>query len=424
MAVANREILGNLPFVKYYHRHLEDKLTRYANQFKVVVLVGARQVGKSTLVEKTFPTLQKIVFDPVQDLHDARKDPDGFLDTFPAPIILDEVQYAPELLPAIKRRVDLKQDKGQYFLTGSHNFSVLRDVAESMAGRAGILRIDGFTPAELLNHSSEKSWLSAYLDPVNPFDPKTDVSLCNTAPALHEYLWQGQLPEVSLLTPESVPDFYSSYVQTYVERDVRRMADISDLRLFGLFLRLCAALSGQEINHSQIGRELGIHHTTAKKWLHLLAGSYQWMELPGYTINSIKKLTRKPKGHVQDSGLACYLNAISTPSALKQSPLYGHLFESWGVNWISRQAARLPLAPHMYHWRTQNGAEVDVVLEYNGRLYPIEFKASEKLTRHDARGIFAFQKTYPNASNGIIIYSGSKAFRLCETTSAIPWNAQ
>lgn len=409
--------------MKYHNRHLENKLTRYADQFKVVVLVGARQVGKSTLVEKTFPELKKIVFDPVQDLHDARKNPDRFLDSFPSPLILDEVQYAPELLPAIKRRVDLSQNKGQYFLTGSHNFAVLRDVSESMAGRAGILRIDGFTPAELINHSSEKSWLSAYLDNSKPFDPETDVSLCDTTQSLPEYLWQGQLPEVSLLAPENVPDFYSSYVQTYVERDVRRMADINDLRLFGLFLRLCAALSGQEINHSQLGRELGIHHTTAQKWLHLLSGSYQWMELPGYTQNSIKKLTRKPKGHFQDSGLACYLNAISTPAALEQNPLYGHLFESWGVNWISRQAARLPLAPHMYHWRTQNGAEVDVVLEYNGRLYPIEFKASEKLNKHDARGILAFQKTYPDATNGIIVYGGSNAFCLRENTTAIPWNS-
>lgn len=409
--------------MKYHNRHLEDKLTRYADQFKAVVLVGARQVGKSTLVEKKFPTLKKIVFDPVQDLHDARKNPDRFLDSFPSPLILDEVQYAPELLPAIKRRVDLSQNRGQYFLTGSHNFAVLRDVAESMAGRAGILRIDGFTPAELINHSSEKSWLSAYLDNSKSFDPETDVSPCDTRLSLPEYLWQGQLPEVSLLAPESVPDFYSSYVQTYVERDIRRMADISDLRLFGLFLRLCAALSGQEINHSQLGRELGIHHTTAQKWLHLLSGSYQWMELPGYTQNSIKKLTRKPKGHFQDSGLACYLNAISTPAALEQNPLYGHLFESWGANWISRQAARLPLAPHMYHWRTQNGAEVDVVLEYNGQLYPIEFKASEKLNKHDARGILAFQKTYPNATNGIVVYGGSNAFRLTENTLAIPWNS-
>lgn len=410
--------------MNYLTRHLEQRLIRHANAFKIVMIAGARQVGKSTLLEHVFQDVKQVVFDPVQDLYGARSDPDQFLDTFGSPLILDEVQYAPELLPALKRRVDRADAKGQYFLTGSQNLSVLRNVSESLAGRVGILRLDGLTPAELDGQADVDSWLKRYLNaPVEFFETLDSLQTINSPRSLPEHLWRGQLPALVPFENEDVPAYLSSYVQTYVERDIRMMANLSDIAQFGRFLRLCGALTAQEIFQTQLGRELGINPKTARNWLNLLIWSYQWIELPGYSGNAIKKISSKPKGHLQDSGLACYLNSIPSPESLLSSPVFGNIFESWGIGWILRQIQRLPLAPSVYHWRTQNGAEVDAVLDYNGKLFPIEFKAASTLSKHDARGIQAFRKTYDRAEPGIIMYGGNEAYQISKHAVAIPWKA-
>jgi predicted AAA+ superfamily ATPase len=408
----------------YLKRHLEERLRRVAASFKIVLLTGARQVGKSTLLQHAFPDIKAVVFDPVQDLYGARRDPDQFLDTFGTPLILDEVQYVPELFPALKRRVDRCEDRGQYLLTGSQNPAVLRNVSESLAGRVGILRLDGLTPAERTGQADEPCWLEAYLN-----DPEAFVStvgrrpLVKTDTSLPRYLWRGQLPGLIDFDDQDIPSYWSSYVQAYVERDIRLMASPADLGQFGRFLRLCGALTGQELNQAQMGRELGVNPKTARAWLDLLAWSYQWLDLPAYSGNAIKKLSGKQKGHLSDSGLACYLNAIPTPESLLSSPLFGNLFESWGVAWIARQTQRLRLAPALHHWRTHNGAEVDVVLEFNGRLFPVEFKASSHLSGYDARGIQAFRQTYERSAPGVVVYGGREPFRVAEQVVAVPWNA-
>ncbi len=411
--------------MNYLNRHLEDRLRRFAKSFKIVLLAGARQAGKSTLLQHVFPNIKSVVFDPVQDLYGARSDPDQFLDTFGPPLILDEVQYVPELLPALKRRVDRSAEKGQYLLTGSQNFAVLRNVSESLAGRAGILRLDGLTPAEQIGQADKPCWIESYME-----DPETFAGAVNRQPvlekptALPRFLWRGQLPGLMDFDDQEVPSYWSSYVQTYVERDIRLMANMADMGQFGRFLRLCGALTGQELMQSQMGRELGVNPKTARAWLDLLIWSYQWIDLPAYSGNAIKKLSARPKGHFADTGLACYLNAIPTPESLLNSPLFGHLFESWGAGWIARQIQRLRLAPALYHWRTHNGAEVDIVLEFNGRLYPMEFKAASHLSGYDARGIQTFQKTYSQAAPGVVVYGGQEPFQLSARVAAMPWNAQ
>jgi len=405
----------------YLKRHLEQRLDRHARAFKIVLVAGARQVGKSTLLNHVFPDIKSVVFDPVQDLYGARSDPDQFLETFGTPLILDEVQYVPELFPALKRRVDRSNAKGQYLLTGSQNLSVMREVSESLAGRVGILRLDGLTPAEAEKSAQSKSWLQTYLE--NPANVLENMQTLDAQQSLAEYLWRGQLPALVPFENEDVPAYLGSYIQTYVERDIRMMGNLPDLTRFGRFLRLCGALTGQEIFQSQLGRELGINPKTARNWLNLLIWSYQWLELPAYSGNAIKKLSAKPKGHLQDSGLACYLNAIPSPESLLCSPAFGNIFESWGVGWIHRQIQRLPLPPALYHWRTKNGAEVDVVLDYGGKLFPIEFKAGTQLSKHDTRGIRAFRETYPDAMPGVIVYGGTEPYRLSKHAAAIPWKA-
>ncbi len=407
---------------KYRTRHIEKKLTQYAQYFKIILVTGARQVGKSTMLAHVLPDIKTFVFDPVQDIYGARQDPDLFLDTYPPPLILDEIQFVPELLPALKRRVDRLDTPGQYYLTGSQNLSMLRSVAESMAGRVGILNLEGMTWFEKIEEP-EKSWLESYLREPNSIFKTIDVPVPETP--LHQLLWRGNLPGILDMPDEILPAYFRSYIQTYVERDVRLLENIRELASFDRFLGLSAALCGQEINASQLGREIGITPATSRRWLDLLENTFQWRELFPYHGNTIKRVSGKRKGFWRDSGICCYLQRISSPNTLAVSPLRGALFESWIVNELAALAALLPMPPHLYHWRTSGGAEVDLVMELDGRLFPIEMKCKTNLTRHDSRGLRAFRDTYgaDKVAPAIIVYAGHECFRLNETTTAIPWQA-
>lgn len=406
----------------YLKRHMESKLLNYAKNFKIVLVKGARQVGKSTLIKNCFPNLKTIVFDPVQDLYGARQDPDQFLANFPAPIILDEIQYVPELVPALKRKIDLTEKKGQYILTGSQNISVIRNISESLAGRVGILELDGMTPYEFANQSY-KNWLEIYLNDPDNFNLNACTTLI-TNKTLFETIWTGSLPGLIDISPEVYSGFFQSYIQTYIERDVRLLADINDLSLFSRFVALSAAHSAQEINKSQIGRDIGLSPKQAEKWLEILKYSYQWQEIPAFSSNIVKRITKKSKGLFTDTGLLCYLQKISSPETLASHPLWGAVFETYCVNNIIRLAKVLNNSPAFYHWRTGSGAEVDLVLERDGKFFPIEIKSSSNLTKHDTRGVMSFRASYPklNIKQGLIIYTGPSAHRLNDQVMAFPWN--
>lgn len=408
---------------RYRSRHAESKLQELARFFKTVLVTGARQVGKSTLLSHCFPDHRVVVFDPLQDLYGARRDPDLFLDSFPAPLILDEIQFAPELLPALKRRVDRDERAGGYLLTGSQNLAVLSAVAESMAGRVGVLHLGGLTGAELADQGSCQGWLASWLDEPGRLTLDPSPRRLTDGP-LARSLWRGVQPGL-LDAPDSlVPDFHNSYLQTYVDRDIRTMEDIRQLSTFGRFLGLCGALTAQEINDSQLGRELGVSPSTARRWLELLVNTYQWRELAPYHGNTIKRLSGKRKGYLRDTGLAAYLQRLSSAQALAVSPLMGALFETWVVNDLFGQLVQLSVPPLVYHWRTAGGAEVDLVLERDGRLFPIEIKCKTRLTGHDTRGLRAFRETYPHqqVAPGLIVYAGEACYRVDAHTVAMPWN--
>ena len=409
--------------MNYRIRHVEKLLHEYAKYFKVVLVTGARQVGKSTLLKHVFPDIKAVIFDPIQDIYNAREDPEFFLTNFGSPLILDEVQYVPELLPALKRRVDLSEKPGQYFLTGSQNLSILRSVAESLAGRVGILQLEGMTLHEIHNRGTNKIWLENYLVTPESLSKKYNSIITERA-SLTEFLWRGTMPGLLDKPNNIVPSYLKSYIQTYIDRDVRVMGNIRDLSLFHNFVGLTAALTAQEINASQFGREVGITPSVSRKWLDLLVNTYQWIELKPYHGNVIKRLSGKKKGFLKDTGLSCFLQRISSPDALAVSPLLGALFETWAINSIFRYTLNLSVPPQMYHWRTNGGAEVDVILELDGRLYPIEIKCKTRLTKHDLRGIRAFRQTYPNNSiaHAIIIYAGNEFYKIDQEALAVPWN--
>jgi len=411
--------------MNYRKRICEKSIEQCAKLFKMVLLVGARQVGKSSLFAHLFPHIKTFVFDPVQDRWNVRKEPDLFLKDFGKPLILDEIQFVPELLPSLKRFVDESDTKGQYFLTGSQQLSILKTVSESLAGRVAIIPVGPMTPHEMYDEFDvQANWFLNYLK--NPETFFLKVTRMDKTPRRPEVIWRGGMPGVIELPNDALPVYFSSYTQTYIERDVRLLENVQDLASFGNFLALVSALTAQEINYSQLGREVGISPQTAQRWLQLLVHTYQWFELRPFPMNTIKRVSMKPKGIIADTGLACYLQRISSPDAVAVNPLQGALFESYCFNMIKGFCNALPLMPYFYHWRTLAGAEVDIIVEFDGVLYPIEIKSTTTISKNDVRGIEAFRATYPQLkiAQGIVIYAGDDCYRVTENIVAVPWNAR
>jgi uncharacterized protein len=411
--------------MNYQKRALSQRLQELAAYFPVVVLSGARQVGKSTLLQNAFPDWQIVTFDSAQDVGNARQDPDLFLDAHPAPLILDEIQYAPELVPAIKRRVDLTKNPSQYILTGSQQWAVLQTANESLAGRAVFLELEGFSLAEMANVPS--SWLSRYLDNPEAFvqTPATNLKRLPLDKTIYEILFRGSLPEATHMPEQLLRTYHDSYVTTYIERDVRMLSEVADRQLFGQFTQLAASLTAQEINHSQLGRELGISYKTAQNWLRILRDTFQWVEVPAYSNNSVKRIAGKAKGYFADTGLACALQRISSPLALAGHPNTGALFESAVCAELRKQMAVMTAAPRLHHWRSYGGAEVDLLLERDGMFYPIEVKLHSRPSRKDTRGLTAFREAHPHLriAPGLVISPTDALLPLSEHDWALPWDA-
>ncbi len=409
----------------YKPRILTGKLSRLVKRFPVVIVCGARQVGKSTLLRHVFPEWDAVVFDPVVDVGNARQDPDLFLDNHLPPLILDEIQYAPELVAAIKRRVDRRRTPGQYILTGSQQWAVLKSASESLAGRAMFLDLEGFCLAEIAEGAGDDHWLKRYLDAPEEFVNSRPKRLVPTRPVL-EQIWRGFMPEADSLEAEWIGEFYRAYLRTYVERDVRLIADVGDWQLFGRFVRLAAALTAQETNRSHLGRELGVTPQTAHRWLAMLRATFQWFEVGAYHGNTVKRVSGKSKGYLADPGLACSLQMISTPHALAGHPLAGALFESAVVAEVRKLAGTLSTPPNFHHWRCQGGREVDLLLERDGTFFPIEAKLSSHPSRNDARGIAAFRDSYPKlrVAPGLVIAPTEQFLPLTDNDYAMPWDTQ
>lgn len=409
--------------MKYKRRLATQKLEALIGHFPVVVVSGARQVGKSTLLEHCFPEHDTVVFDPVVDIGNARSDPELFLRNHPAPFILDEIQYCPEVVPCIKRLVDCDKRPGMYILTGSQQWAVMKSMAESLAGRAVFLDLAGFSLAEIAENLPTASWLEKYLDDPDVF-MKGEHPRHATGRTPNELLWRGGLPEMDTLAEELSGDFFSAYLRTYIERDVRLMLQVDDWQQFGRFVRLAAALTAQEVNFSQFGRDVGVTPQTARRWLAVLEATFQWFTVPAYHDNTIKRISSKPKGYFADTGLACHLTRITSPNALDGHPLAGALFETVVVSEIHKLLAPLSRKPAVYHWRTHAGAEVDLVFDRDGVLYPVEVKLTSRPTRSSTRGIRSLRESYPNMkiASGLVVCPAEHFEQITETEYAMPWD--
>jgi uncharacterized protein len=408
--------------MNYRRRFLEAKLKRLFDHFPVIVVTGARQVGKTTLIEHCFSTSMKTVtFDPVIDIANARSEPEYFLQNNPVPVFLDEIQYAPELLGPIKRRVDQRKTNGQYILSGSQNLSILSDVAESLAGRAAVINLFGLSFRELTGRLGTRPLLQSWLSE-GSFSPDM-LRLSDGPQNFLRQAFRGGYPGVADLPQDLLGDYWRSYLNTYIERDVRRTANPANLQKFSRFFMLLAALSGSEINYAQLGRELAVDRNTAEAWTETARATFQWFTVPAFSKNPIKKIAGKPKGYFADTGFLCHLLSIGSPEAILTHPNHGAVFETWVFLDIMKNLQAAGIYDSIYHFRTYSGTEVDCVIEHNGRIFLIEIKATAQPGKKHTSGFRAFRECFPreNIAGELVVCSVPEPVQLSRDCFAVPW---
>jgi len=337
-------------------RALADRLQLLAKEFPAVLVTGARQTGKTSLLRHTFPGVPIAMLDLPSAAYQANENPESLLAALGEPIIIDEVQYAPHLFRHLKLRIDEQRHRmGRYLMTGSQKFALMAAASESLAGRCGVIELDTLSSREI------RSALRA------------------AAPAVEETVWRGGFPELYRNPELGARDFYSSYVVTYLERDVRQLIRVGSLRDYERFLRACAVRSGQLLNLVDLARDVGIAGSTARDWLSVLEASNQVVLLEPYFRNLGKRMVKTPKVFFRDTGLLCFLLGLDSSAALQRSPLIGAVWETFILNQILRAKAASGSAAGVFFWRDAHGTEVDFVLEHEGRLRLVEAKWAEQL---------------------------------------------
>ena len=400
----------------YLIRSLEPVLERAAKDFPAVVLTGPRQSGKTTLLKHLFGKTHRHVSLELPDVRAAAlADPRGFLAVHPPPVIFDEIQYCPDLLMYVKEVIDAHRSRrGQYLLTGSQNMLLLERVTESLAGRAAILRLLPLSFRETLGTPEA-------LMPWENHKRRRTVHL--SIESLWDQLLRGSYPELAVEPERGFRLWHGSYMQTYIERDVRLARQIGDLAVFQNFLRSLAARSGQLINLSDISRDLGAAVNTLKIWLSVLEASHQVVVLRPYFANVGKRLVKTPKVYFTDTGTLCYLSGLKDPDHAAAGPLAGAIFETAVLTEIIKTFVHRGDEPEVYFWRTSTGSEVDFIVQMEGRLIPIEVKLSATLHPSMAGSIVAFQKDIgAKADSGFVIHPGDNRLPLSARVMGIPFS--
>jgi len=399
----------------YIERSLEPVLKRAAREFPAVMLTGPRQAGKTTLLEHLFGRTHRYVsLEPPDVRAAAAADPRGFLEIYPPPVVFDEVQQAPDLLPYIKERIDRRRDRrGQYLLTGSQNLLLMERVTESLAGRVGTLRLLPLSRREVAGHPRARL----------PWETRRRGT--QSASSRYE-LWtsflRGGYPELVAEPKRDPVLWHASYVQTYLERDVRSLRQVGDLTLFQGFLRLLAARSGQLLNLSDLARDLGIAVNSAKAWLSILEATFQIIILRPYFANVGKRLVKTPKVFFTDVGTLCHLAGLRDPEHAASGPMGGAIFETAVVSEVVKTIAHRGAVPQVYFWRTSSGAEVDLVVEVGGALVAVETKLSGTPRPAMAAGIRTFQQDLGDrAAPGYVVHPGDVRLPLGPRVLALPF---
>ncbi len=401
----------------YIRRSLEPVLKKAVSEFPAVVLTGPRQSGKTTLLQHLFAeSCRYVSLEPPDVRASAIEDPRSFLDLYPPPVIFDEVQYAPDLLPYIKEKVDADRDtSGQYLLTGSQNLLLMERVTESLAGRAAMLRLLPLSQREAEGRPAASL----------PWEPKQASS---KAPKIsYLQLWKeflrGGYPELKANPQRDFSLWHASYVQTYLERDVRTLRQVGDLTQFQNFLRALAARSAQLLNITDLARDLGLAVNTAKAWLSVLEATYQVTVLRPYFANVGKRLVKTPKVYFTDVGTLCYLAGLKDPEHAASGPMGGAIMETAVLSEIIKTITHRGMDPQIYYWRTVAGTEVDILVAADAKLVPIEVKLSATPRPAMASAVKTFQKDLGDkALAGYVVHPGDITLALGADVTALPFS--
>lgn len=358
----------------YITRHMEKTVIELNEQYPVLLLTGPRQVGKTTMLEHLIEVegkgRKKVSLDDLTLRELAKTDPKMFFQLYQPPLLIDEVQYAPELFPYIKIMVDERHQPGDFWLTGSQLFKMMEGVQESLAGRVALLHLSPLSQSEIMKRPPEPPF-SLELPLLS--ERQNGRQMLNT-PEVFQRIHQGGMPALVTGTYSNASIFYSSYIDTYMERDVRRLSNDIDSLKFLRFLRSVAARTSQQVNYKGIADDAEIDQTTAKNWLHVLEALGIIFLLEPYSNNVLKRTVSTPKLYFYDSGIVCYLTRWSSPETAMEGAMSGALLENYTVAEIIKTYQNAGQEPFLYYYRDKDAREIDLILERDGKLFPIEIK--------------------------------------------------
>ena len=403
--------------MKYYRRSIEQVINEYKEQFPILLLTGPRQVGKSTLFKELFREEYKYfsLDDPILK-EQIINDPRLFLKNNPEKLIIDEIQYAPSIFPYLKMKVDENREDGMYLMTGSQAFVLMKNVSETLAGRVGILELQGISLREQFDVEFNK-----------PFIPNEEY-ISEREKNITEYtnLWQrihrGYMPELVFNDKKKWEFFYSSYVQTYIERDVRDLITISDESKFLKFMISLASRSGELLNYGAVANEVGVSNETVKRWVSVLRTSRIIYLMEPYFNNHLKRVIKTPKIYFMDVGLLAYLTKWPTPETLANGAKAGNIFETFVISEIVKSYLNAGIInPPLYFYRDKDKKEIDLIIEEAEKIYPIEIKMSASPDKEMAKNFSVLKgKIDKEIGTGVIICQYDNKFYLSDDILVLP----
>jgi uncharacterized protein len=396
-------------------RTLEAFIRKYSREYPVIAVVGPRQSGKTTLVRHLFPDHHYLSLENLDLRHMATDDPRGFLDDHGKNLILDEIQRAPSLFSYLQERVDHPDaPPASYVLTGSQQFLLMEKITQSLAGRIITFNLYPLTINEL--HPAEPD-----TDVDSIFSVKTGYIKDGGNLDIFKIIFTGMYPRIydKHLDPGK---WIENYILTYVERDIRSLVNVENLKIFENFIKICASMSANLVNYTAIANAIGISQPTVKKWLSLLETSGIVFMLPPYYRNFKKRIVKTPKLYFTDTGLLCFLLSIRKPDELLNHPLFGNIFETFIISEFYKRLHHIGEKPPLFFWRDKTGNEIDLIVEKGPRLLPIEIKSSKTYDASMKSTISAWLGLTGNVvEQGIVIYRGDVAVGKKSDITVCPW---
>ena len=359
--------------MEYITRNLESVVKQVTEEYPVVLITGPRQVGKTTMLQKLMEGTERkyVSLDDLNERSIAKNDPELFLQLHQPPVLIDEVQYAPELFTYIKIHVDKNHNPGDFWLTGSQIFKLMRGVQESLAGRVAVLSMTSLSQAEVSGGQMEP-----FIVDLQKLKKRSEERKVADTRGIFERIYRGSMPAIINGTTSNSKIFYSSYISTYIERDVKELSDSIDSLHFLRFMTAAAARCGQMLNVAEIARDADINQKQAKDWLLILETLGIIFYLHPFSNNLLKRLVKTPKLYFYDTGLVAYLTKWSSPETLESGAMNGAILENYVVSEITKTYLNSGLEPYMYYYRDKDMKEIDIILERDGILNPVEIKKS------------------------------------------------